>query len=161
MSSQTIQIRKYSFSIPAPYAEGQIIGKAEMQALNALFAENIRNNLSRTVTEEIDKLLPGELLEQDTLQHLQEKFTAYGNRYKLPVKAERKKKLGVIETEILQVAEEVLQTRLVREGVKEISQEKKQELLKEISELPDVVKEARKRVGLRQQIAQTAIEELL
>lgn len=50
----TIRIYDNEFSVPAPYAEGHTLTAIEAKVLNRCLAENIANNMRKTVKDAID-----------------------------------------------------------------------------------------------------------
>ena len=61
MSTQEITIQGILCNVPAPYEPGQTINEAEANALNQTFAENIRNNMAKTVADLKEKGLMTEI----------------------------------------------------------------------------------------------------
>jgi hypothetical protein len=76
-----IRIRQYAFEISTPYSSGHVLTDLEAQALNALRAENIRNNMSKVVQRELNCLGEGEALPSEVLADLTARITNYDKVY--------------------------------------------------------------------------------
>lgn len=155
-----IKIKQYSFEISSPFAEGTILTQAEAQALNALRAENIRNNMSRVVERETAAIPEGGLLSTDAVAGLQAQITRYDERYKFPLRFAAEPSGGAIEAEARNVAEEqlaILQRQGDLEGLSQVG------LSRELARLvgTDYVQaEARRRLEARASVSARALSEL-
>lgn len=156
-----ISIRQYIFQVRDPYTEGTIITKAEAQALNALRAENIRNNVSKLVADATGKADgTTRLLAEEDLQELQGKITEYDLKYSFPLRAEKKDPVGMIEMEVEALAKEAVEAN-IRQNGQPADRFAYDRLVQQALSDPGIQAEARRRVGARQEQARKALEELL
>lgn len=156
----TVRIRGYSFSIRAPYAEGQRMGEAEVQQLNDLRADNIRNNMTKPVLDAIGQLIPGEMLSPAKLAELQATISNYDEKYHLQLKHMARPRVGAIEAEARLIAEERLEADVRKNGL-EPSEAELAKWLAEYISLPEVQELARARVMAKQQVLKRDLGDLL
>lgn len=155
-----VRIRGYQFSISAPYAEGQKMGEAEVQQLNDLRADNIRNNLTKPVLDALATLPPEGMLSPDQLAELQEKITAYDKNYSLQLKHQARPRVGQIEAEARVIAEERLDAQLRSSGLLPEAVDYPA-MLAEFIALDTVQALARERVAAKRQVVSTNLADLL
>lgn len=162
MTTPTVQvrIRGYQFTLSAPYAVGQRMGEAEVQQLNDLRADNIRNNLTKPVVEEISKLQPGAMLSPEALASLQARVSDYDSKYQLQLKHQARPRVGQIEAEARLIAEERLDAQLREAGLDAASVDYPG-LLAEMISVPTVQELARERVQAKAQVLQHNLGDLL
>lgn len=152
---RNIRIRQYTFELTDVFATGHQITEAEAFALNTLRAENIRNNVSRKVLEEAEKLPYGTLLPVALLETLQSYITDYADTYQFALPTVVKNRVGALEREIQYVAE------IAVAQVMEVTDPGWDAALERAKGLPEIKEEARRRLEAKQAIAQSSIEELL
>ena len=80
----TIRISQYTFELPIHYHAGEPLGEGEALALNALRAENVRNNVDQWVAE-AENMTPGGVLRPDAQAELQARIADYDRDYKFPL----------------------------------------------------------------------------
>lgn len=156
----TVRIRQYAFSISAPYVKGQKMTEVEVQVLNNLRADNIRNNVSRPVLDAIAGLAPGQLLSPGQLAELQAVISKYDSTYHFKLKHEPRARLGALDAQARLVAEERLEVQVRAQGL-ELTQATREAAIAEFIGLPEVQEEARKRVSVKQSVARDSLEDLL
>lgn len=154
-----IKIKQYSFEISSPFAEGSVLTQAEAQALNALRAENIRNNMSRVVERETAAIPEGGLLSTDAVAGLQAQITRYDERYKFPLRFAAEPSGGAIEAEARNVAEERLAIGERQTGYGLNPLQRIKELTK-LAGTDEVQAEARRRLEARASVSARALSEL-
>lgn len=155
-----IRIKQYTFKIDEPFVEGSILNAGEAQALNGLRAENIRNNVTRMVQDEVAVLEEGELLPVEVLDGLQARITEYDTKYQFMLKHTSNRTLGALDAEAQKIASEVLAERASAEGLVFKVGEYRAEVAKLAASEP-IQKRARQALGAKQAIATSSIEDLL
>ena len=158
----TIRIKQYSFSFPAKFAAGHVLSEGEAAALEALRAENIRNQVTKQIinpaTEKAEA--NGELLlSPATLASVAAKIVQYAEGYSFGKRA-TVRRFGVLESEARGIARAVVLARARSEG----SVMDEGELLAAIeveAESEVVQMEARARLADNARIASVALEDLL
>lgn len=158
MAASSICIKQYSFSVKAPYREGSVLSETEAQALNALRAENIRNNVSKWIIEAQSRCGKG-LLPQQVVDEIRKRIRDYDRDYTFQPKTERKR-LGAIEVEALSLAVSIAGTAARKEG-RDDSEEALREEIELLSQSLEIIAEARAIVEEKQRIAQEGLEGLL
>ncbi len=154
-----LRISKYQFEVSDPYSAGSVLTEGEAAALNALRAENIRNNCMGWVSAEREGLPAGELLSSDVLSTLQARFTDYDSTYTFGARRQNKR-LGLIEAEVERVATEFCRGQARGQG-RELSDLELQEMLLQVQGLQEVQEEARRRVAERERVVAASLESLL
>lgn len=154
-----IRISRYQFEVSDPYSAGMAINLAEAQALNALRAENIRNNLMDRVRAARDSAGPDVVLSIQVLEELQAQFTAYDQEYSFGLRRANRR-LGLIETE-LQLVAKLFVLSQARGSGRVLEEDELQDAIAAAMQLPHLREEARKRVEERASITNAAVESLL
>jgi hypothetical protein len=157
------RVRNYSFTLSEPYAEGQTLTAGEARVLNTVRAERIREQITRRVIE-VNKPLPGQLptlLTQQQLADLQSEVDGLSEQFEftapiVPLSVP----VGTVENEARKISEQRIDSESRRAGI-ELTAQAREELITSDLSSPTVQHEARRRIGLRQAIAQKALEELL
>jgi serine protease inhibitor ecotin len=158
-------INGLSFDISQPYTEGHPCTAAEARALNQVRAENIGNNMRARIKE-----LQAAGKNNEIFQSVAE----YDAQYALTDAAVRATavKMDPVEREARAIAKILLKEHLAKDGrkltlSKEVSQderdaweEKIEQQIDKISERPDVMKAAAKRVKERQALAASIGEDI-
>lgn len=155
-----IRIRQYTFTISAPFFPGQVITAAEAQALNALRAENIRNNFAKRVLDSIASLPEGQLLSAEAQAEAQQALDSYSSTYQFQLRHESRVRESSVEAEARQLAQDEVLTerRRLGEPTEGPTVEVEVELLMASSEIQ---RRARERVALRLQTTTADLGELL
>lgn len=154
-----IRCLQYTFPISDPFLPGHSLSPEEAQALNALRAENIRNNLAQQVRKKVDLLEPGQLLPPAALEELGEIAARYDREYQFGIRRAYSRE-GPIEAEAKEIAKGLVLARAKADG-RSISVEDLPRLIEEASKEPEVLAEARQRVEEHQRVATGALESLL
>lgn len=154
-----LRISKYQFEVSDPYSAGSVLTEGEAAALNALRAENIRNNCMGWVSAEKEELSAGELLPSDVLSVLQTRFTEYDQQYIFGARRQNRR-LGLIEAEVERVAKEFAEAQARGQG-RELSDSELAEMLPQVQRLREVQEEARRRVAERERVVAASLESLL
>lgn len=155
----TVRIRQYAFQISAPYAIGTKLAEVEVQVLNDLRADNIRNNMTKPVLDAIAGLPAGALLPPEAIAELQAVVTKYDQGYSLRLKHTPRPREGALDVAVRQVAEEWLETQCRAQAI-DPSPEEREAAIQSFMALPEIQAEARKRLTVRQQIAKHSLEDL-
>jgi hypothetical protein len=165
MSTKEITIAGVTFSVSQPYSAGHVITEAEAKALNQVRAENIRNNMASKVKAAMEGTAKEGEPTRDTIAQAVAEYDA-SYVFTLASVGGGKRPSDPVEVEALRIARGIfsdfcaskkLTVKAVRERIGEEVYEAK---LAEIAERPDVVKEAKRRVKLRQESAESAMGEL-
>lgn len=98
----SIRIRRHKFSFAERFAEGHELTACEAQALNALRAENIRNNVDSWV---VSRMRDGELAPEDHAE-LAVEIAAYAESYEFLVRARPSDKASATELAAAELAVE-------------------------------------------------------
>lgn len=156
----TIRIKQYSFSFPSRYAAGHVLDEAEAEALEALRAENVRNQVTRQIVERATRGLgAGELLSPTALAETTKQVARYAERYVFG-KKKGGKRFGVLETEARQIARAVVLSRARSAGT--VLDEAALLAAIETEAATDAVQmEARARLTDSMRVANGALEDLL
>lgn len=155
-----IRIKHYQFTLSEPFAPGHQLTGAEAQALNALRAENIRNNFAKRVDKAIAVLLPGEVLSAEALRELQVVLGTYDSGYGFVGKHEPRLKLSALEVEIRAVAQERVEEQARGLG-KDLDSSELESLVGQMASVPGVQEEARLRLQERMKVTVGSLEDLL
>lgn len=155
-----ITIRQHAFSVRSPYSEGTQLTKAEAQALNALRAENIRNNMAKAVVAALALAPDGQVLTAAEHRELQERITEYDLGYQFPLRHEARGGQDPIAAELQVVATELAETEMRLSGGT-WSRERYNEVVEHYMSKASVQVEARRRVALANQAAAKALQDLL
>jgi hypothetical protein len=143
---QEIKIQGFTFTVPAPYAEGHVISEAEAYALNQTYAENLRNNFAKSVKDAQEA--GGEV---DTAT-LQEQLTEYAAGYTFQM---RRSRGTTIVDPVMREAEKIAR-QMVIEGLQKRSIKLKDLqdgvlegfIAKLLDKNPEIKEEAQRRVSL-------------
>lgn len=108
--------------VPAPYAEGQIIGAGEAAMLNQTLAENFSNNLRKRISEYVPEgAAEGTAPREATADEAQAIVDSYASSYVPGVRKSGgggRKVLDPIEKEMRTIARESLNNLLKKQGLK-------------------------------------------
>lgn len=155
-----IQIGSYSFPISEPFAEGHQLSPAEAKALNSLRADRLRNILYKRLQKWEGK--EGGLLTPEAFTLFEEEAREIEENFQFQSHNMAQPKRHTLQGEILEVAREASRQALQRNGEAPEPTEKEieagaQELLSD----PRIVEEARRRFEIQQEVAKSALSELL
>ncbi len=157
-----ITIKGYQFTLRAPYSPGQRLGEAEAGHLNDLRADNIRDNMTRLVTDAKAGLESGKMLSPEALVELQEKITAYDAKYALQIKHQARPRVGRIEAQARLIAELRLDEQLRKQGLAPDSPGiNYEQLIEQFISLPEVQEAARVQVLAKAEAVSGVLESLL
>lgn len=155
-----IRIKGYTFTLSEPFSAGVVITKGEAQALNALRAENIQNNLRELVNAELAVLGHGELIPAGKLVEIQSKLTSYDQGYQFVEKHSSKLRIGDIEVEARAIALERVEEQLrVAEHDPLVGEELDRQVAA-MAGLPSVIEEARVRVAAKRRALNDGLADL-
>jgi hypothetical protein len=154
-----IRCAQYQFTISDPFTPGHPLSPEEAQALNALRAENIRNNLAQQVRKRTEGLRPGDLLAGENLAELNALAADYDANYQFGARRAYTRE-GPIEIEAKQVARSRVLAS-ARAAGQTLSEDDLSRLVAEQARQADVLDEARRRVGEHQRVATGALESLI
>jgi len=153
-----ITIAKHEFEVPSPYAAGHVLNENEAAALNQTFKENLRNNFAPKVkakaTNEDESVR--ELTEQEVAE-LQNELDTIAASYEFGVRGSRGESasLSPIEKHTRKVAHEALMGMLKAKNIKlkDVSEEKYEELISKISEKEEIKNAAQMRLDQEETLA--------
>jgi hypothetical protein len=160
-----ITIAGSTFAVLQPYAAGHTVTEAEAKALNQVRAENIRNNMASKVKAAME----GTAKEgEPTKETIAAAVTAYDEAYEFTLASVGggKRSSDPVEVEALRIARDQFSAwatskKTTVKAVKEkIGEEAYQAKIAELAERPENVKEAKRRVDLRNKQADNALEGL-
>lgn len=151
MSQLTIQ--GLTFDVPTPYAEGHPLTAVEASTLNQTFAENLRNNFSKTVAkakEEAEKAR-GEKAEltSDEITQLQTDFATYAAEYKFAGRSAPRTPVDPVLREANKMARELITAALKAQDIKVANLEDGQmdDLIEQLlADNPEIKVEAQTRI---------------
>lgn len=152
-----ITIKHYTFSLDAPYVEGSRLSLGEAQALNALRAENIRNNISKVINAKLDALEDGYVLGVEEVAELQSLVDDYAQRYFFKFREGKGEQRGQLSAETYAIARERVCAVLRAAG---IEREPTQTEIAEMQMDEGIQAEARANIEARTLVARAALEEL-
>lgn len=164
----TIRISQYTFELSDPFSAGHSLAENEASALNALRAENIRNAISRIITRETGNGGEGRLLSSEALSRVQAEAERYDAEYVFGSKRAytRSTRLETLAREIARPIALAEIRRLAesldsRDQMYDVSAEKVEALIAEISRREPVLVEARLRLEEEMHVTSEALESLL
>lgn len=105
-----ITIQGKTFNIPQPYTEGHPLTANEASALNQTFAENIRNNTAKWITDAVEK----NTFDQEDLQS---KIADYADNYEFGIRVGGRGG-DPVATAALDIAKTSVRKALKRDGHK-------------------------------------------
>lgn len=154
----TIRIRQHAFQFPRRFTPGHVLSESESDALNGLFAENVRNNVDGWV---IDRLETGQVrvLGAEDMTDLQAKIEQYAAGYQFGYRGRTGGRESPFEVEVRAVALERALELAQAEGY-EPEHPKVDEWVEEGLGHIAVQAEARRRVEVKARIASSALSEL-
>lgn len=159
-----IRIKQYSFQLSSPFFEGRALTEGEAAALNALRAENIRNNLRAELDRRQNKLPEGQHLDARDLAELQQIISQYDANYKfLPKHLPVRFRASQVELEAEQLAREELEIEARQQGSSLADWEPAdvEIAIQARACQPRLVSAAKLRIQTRQAIAQQSLEDLI
>lgn len=155
-----IRIKQYTFLLDEPYTEGTVLTAGEAQALNALRAENVRNNVSKLVDNELAVLAKGELLPKEVLEGLQQQITVYSRAYRFLARHQPGNRPGALEAEC-QIVAQTQVTAALAAGNEVLTVEELRTRVAEVALSDGVQDQARKNLEARNRVAERALEDLI
>lgn len=144
-----IVIQGLPFQAPEPYSAGHELVANEADALNQTFQENLRNNFSSTVKEEVElAALEGREVDKAKLDKL---FQAYYMEYQFGVRRSGARGLDPLQAAIRDIGRDLVRKALRRQGVKvaDVTTREIDELVDQAVSKPEnawIIDLARKRV---------------
>lgn len=157
-TQKTITIQGASVNIAAPYAAGHQITEAEAKALNQVRAENIRNNMAKTVKDLIKKAGSTEVAQND----IQSAVSKYDGEYEFTLASVGGgRSLDPVEKAAKQIARNYIAGQLKAEGWTQKSYKEKhgensiEDKIVELMEHPKVVAAAKKQVEEHRKLAES------
>lgn len=163
--SKEITIAGQTFTVSQPYAAGHVVTEAEAKALNQVRSENIRNNMAAKVkaaTEGTAK--EGEPTAANIVQYVADYDANY--EFTLASVGGGKRSTDPVEVEAMRIARDQFAAWAVskKTTVKALKEKLGEEIVAEkiamLAERPENVKEAKRRVDLRNKNADNALEGL-
>lgn len=153
-----ITIQGVVVEVAEPYAEGHTVNEAEAKALNQVRSENIRNNMAKTVKEEVEKA--GGDTEKAT-KAVQKLVTEYDNSYEFTLASVGggRQRLDPLTKECRSVAKEYIMSMLKEQGMSKKSYEeangegKFMEKVVELADHDEIVKVAKENLKEREKLS--------
>jgi len=155
-SSLTINILQHSFTIPRRYQAGHVINEAEAQALNQVFIENVRNNITSWVAKSCFQHNT-DILPDFAYKIMQDKIYNYASGYEFRNRS-RTHKLTPLELIIVEVADEEAFTQANQHG---LSFAERAELAHDLQSDPIIIQKARGLFEARKNLADAHLKEIL
>lgn len=144
----TITIKGFQFSVPAPFTEGHVLRENEASVLNQTYAENIRNNYASKV--EAAKAAAAEAGGEVDLVALQDGLNEYVQTYDFGVRSSSgpREPADPVEKEALNLAKAHVKKALQKEGHKlsDVGAEQITELAKQLLEKHPIIRENAKKI---------------
>jgi hypothetical protein len=147
-----IILSHYRFTLRDPYQAGQRLTPIEAQVLNALRAENIRNTARRKWQRAIGVLSSEEETELSQL------ITKLDEDYQFSPPGPPRS--STFESLCDHLATEAVSASLRKEGIT-VDERRFRELVQGCSQREDIKEAAREQLRVRQQIAESSLEDLL
>jgi PP-loop superfamily ATP-utilizing enzyme len=155
--TREITIQGFAFSVPAPFSEGHTVTAGEASALNQTLAENIRNNLAKTIDKAVEAAAKANAIDvKDVtaghldLDELQGKVNEYVQEYEFGVRAGGGRNItDPVEREAMNIARTKVREALKSKGyvLAEIPKETIDKLAEDLVEAnPAITDEAKRRV---------------
>ena len=156
-TSKDISIHDQTFTVRAPYQEGQSLSAIEAKVLNQTRAENVANNFRKRIKAALEGVALKEGAEIETFDAVKAAMAAYDETYTfaMPSSGSTKEPLDPVEREALRIARDTIKKALADGGrkLKDIEEDKLEAAILALSEREDVVKEAKRRVSASKKVA--------
>jgi hypothetical protein len=152
-----IRIQQHDFFIDQRYNAGHVLSEGEAQALNQIFAENIRNNVFAWVTRTMEES-KSQLLTLEQHNDLQSKIARYAEAYRFRTR-ERRRPPSPIEAAADEIALQDAEIEGQQRGFPLDSQEVRLRYL-QLRTDPVVVERARQLVIQRQAFADGTLKDM-
>jgi len=152
-----ITIQKATFSVIQPYAEGHVLTANEANVLNQTLAENLRNNFSKTVKDEVEK--SGGDVTAINLKDLQKGLDAYTKEYEFGVRRSGGgggRTMDPVERKAMDIARAKVREFIKAKGYKvsDVKGGKITELARQLLEkTPAIMEEAKRQIEAAQAVA--------
>lgn len=148
-------IAGHTFEISQPYDEGHTLTAIEAKVLNQVRSENIANNCREAVKK---------ATEEGNLEEAAQRVREYDSDYVFTEQAAGggRKVRDPVEREARKIARELIKKRVQDAGhkVNEISKEKMEEYVEQVSTNDEVVKAAQKRVREQDKLVENSVQSL-
>lgn len=163
---KTITISGKEFQVSEPYAAGHAITEAEAKALNQVRAENIRNNMASKV--KAAQATEGRKEDDPTLDTIADIIAAYDSEYEFTLASVGggKRPTDPVEIEATKIAKDMFSAWCSSKGftVKAAKERLGDDVysakIAELAERDSTVKEAKRRVKVRTEAAEAALDGL-
>ena len=149
MSTKEITIHDETFTVSAPYAEGQVITALEAKTLNQTRAENVANNFRKRVKAALEGLALKEGAEVESLDAVRAAFSVYDAAYTFSMPSAGREPIDPLDREILRIAKESVKKAISEAGkkLKDYDEDRLEAAYAKASENELVIKEAKRRLA--------------
>lgn len=152
-----IQISHYEFTLSDRYRAGSVLEANEAKALNVERGERIRNKVQRWMSRQ--NFPEGQVLVGEPLERLRAYVAEQDEGFAFEVRDKPKAKVGTLEAEIQEVAQEWAETEARKMG-RGTDQGLIRQLAQEYAENPRAEVEAAERIEARRAVALAGIADL-
>lgn len=153
----SITIQGYSFSLIAPYIDGQVINDIEAGVLNREWTNGVRANIADKIKEEIRSL--GDSISNTDIQRLQLELQHYADDYSFKALIQNRNSDPIVR-EAYKIAKTALDTKLNAKGIskQQFGDAKYEQTISSLMNNPQVVAQATERVKLTRDTANALID---
>ena len=156
-STQSIAIDGLAFTAPAPFYEGHSLSSAEANVLNQVFAENLRNNFRKKISDAKAKAQKdGVAFEGELVNALASEFTTYAQSYEFAGKRQTRTPTDPVEKETIKLARDRLREHFKQKNfdIKSLAEGQFDKLVTDlIARKPEIRERAKERVAIMQSLA--------
>lgn len=152
--TQNLTVQGISFSIPAPFREGHTLTATEAQALNGVYAENLRNNFAKTIKKA--KKDHGDTLPEEVQNELRSNLLKYAESYQFHGRRSTRS-LDPVTSEAQKIARKkiVEQAKAKNFDLKTLPEGRMSEMVAQLIEKnPAIREEAERRVNAVKEVGQ-------
>lgn len=161
LHARALVVQGVTLRVPAPYQGGHVMTQGEADAMNQLFAENLRNSFSKRIKTALDAN-DGKLLSPEALADFQVQMDTYASKYSFDNTSRQRapRVVDPVERKLLKMAEQAVVVMLNSKGYQksQISKENFQSLVETVVKThPGLREDAARAVELESHIAQNVI----
>lgn len=155
-STKKITVQDHVVDVPQPFVEGHQCTDADASTLNQTYAENVRNNTAKKISEFEEKAKAEGKSEAEIASGVQEIVDEYVMQYDFGVRQGGFRTADPVEREALEMAKKVVEKKLKDNGhkLKDVGAAKIKELAQQlVDKHPQFRERAEQVVAARQEVA--------
>lgn len=152
---QEITGKGYTIKVPKPYSEGHELRENEAEAMNQVYAENIRNNITTRIKRMIDN---GDTVDQETVDQMVQEYV---QTYDFGTRASAGPRLSAEEKKARSLAKDAVKKKIrdaEDQDLKDFTNERLDELALEALEKNPHIRDKAKEILAAQQEVTSGLE---